>query len=107
IQGGSGGGESYGPSNFSAGGTGSGGALGFQTNTPTFGAGGAGITGEGIAITNSGTIAGGTAGAAQANAITFTGGTNSLELQAGYRFVGNVDATAGTHSTLILDGSSN
>jgi uncharacterized protein with beta-barrel porin domain len=76
------------------------------------GAGGAGVTGSNLQIINAGTIAGGFAGknggagGAQANAITFTGGINSLELQAGWVITGNVvGATgAGTSNTLILGG---
>ncbi len=70
------------------------------------GAGGAGIVGGGLAITNSGTISGGFANAgsgAQANAITFTGGSNSLTLAPGYSISGNVVGT-GT-DTFQLGGS--
>ncbi len=52
---------------------------------------------------NSGTITGGLAGdgATRANAITFTGGSNTLELQAGSSITGNVVA-GGTNDTLRL-----
>ena len=68
------------------GGTGGTGGSGNGAN----GAGGAGIVGSGLTIINSGSITGGTAGGggAQADAITFTGGTNFLTLSSG--------ATAGT-----------
>jgi uncharacterized protein with beta-barrel porin domain len=86
IQGGNGG----------AGGTGGGGG--------TAGAGGVGIAGSSLNIINSGTIAGGlSGGGVRANAITFNGGTNSLELRSGYQFTGVV-AGAGAN-TLIFGGS--
>ncbi|MGB3425428.1 autotransporter outer membrane beta-barrel domain-containing protein, partial [Castellaniella sp.] len=69
------------------------------------GQGGVGIRGNDLAIVNSGAISGGQAGGsgARANAIEFTGGNNSLELQAGWSIEGNVGGT-GTN-TLILGGS--
>ncbi|MEX0957022.1 MAG: autotransporter domain-containing protein [Rhizobiaceae bacterium] len=72
------------------------------------GAGGAGIVGLGLAITNSGTITGGLGGdgVTRANAITFTGGTNSLTLEAGSTITGNVVAFS-TADTLVLGGSTN
>jgi fibronectin-binding autotransporter adhesin len=72
------------------------------------GAGGVGVRGSNLTVTNAGTIAGGLAGdrVTQANAITFTGGINSLELQAGWAITGKaVGATgAGTSNSLILGG---
>jgi uncharacterized protein with beta-barrel porin domain len=58
------------------------------------GAGGAGVVGAGLDITNVGAIRGGLAGdgVTRANAITFTGGVNALELQAGWSITGNVVA---------------
>jgi uncharacterized protein with beta-barrel porin domain len=64
------------------------------------GAGGAGIIGSNLTVINSGAIAGGTGGTgsqggatgAAGNAITFSGGTNILELQAGSTITGNVVA---------------
>ncbi|MGB7079907.1 MAG: autotransporter domain-containing protein [Xanthobacteraceae bacterium] len=71
------------------------------------GAGGAGVTGSNITIVNSGSISGGLGNAgAQANAITFTGGTNTLQLQAGSTITGNVVAFS-TADTLALGGSTN
>ena len=59
----------------------------------TAGAGGVGITGSTLTVINSGTIAGGRSGTgAQANAITFTGGVNVLELQAGSTITGRAVA---------------
>jgi hypothetical protein len=60
------------------------------------GAGGTGIIGSGLTIINSGAITGGLANGgtgARANAITFTGGSNSLELQGGSIITGNVVGT--------------
>ncbi|MDW6022033.1 autotransporter domain-containing protein [Mesorhizobium sp. BAC0120] len=69
------------------------------------GTGGAGIIGDNLIIQNAGQISGGLGGGGgRANAITFTGGTNRLELQPGYGITGNVVAS-GT-STLALTGSS-
>jgi uncharacterized protein with beta-barrel porin domain len=95
IQGGNGG---------SAGAAGTGGS---QGNAGVAGAGGAGVVGAGLTIVNGGTIAGGLANGgagAQANAITFTGGTNSLELRAGSSITGNVVAFSSA-DTFILGGS--
>ncbi|PSJ56456.1 hypothetical protein C7I85_24570 [Mesorhizobium soli] len=78
------------------------------------GNGGAGIIGSGLTIINSGTIKGGTAypvnspgvSGVNGNAVTFTGGINSLELRAGSVIAGNVvGATGGgTANSLILGG---
>jgi outer membrane autotransporter protein len=72
------------------------------------GAGGAGLTGSDLAITNSGTISGGLSGdgVSRANAITFTGGTNSLTLESGFSITGNVVA-ATSADTLALGGNAN
>lgn len=68
-------------------------------------AGGAGIQGTGIII-NGGTVSGGLAndGVTRANAISFTGGTNILELRAGSNIVGNVVAFSAA-DTLRLGGT--
>src|SRR5262249_44234533 len=85
-------------------------ALGFAPGAPgTAGAGGAGIVGSGLTIINSGTISGGFANngaGAQANAITVTGGTNTLELRAGSIITGNVAAFSAA-DTLALGGTTN
>jgi fibronectin-binding autotransporter adhesin len=76
------------------------------------GAGGAGVvsTGDSIVI-NSGHIAGGLgADGTQADAVDFSGGNNTLEIDAGYSFTGNVVSTSGTTQggdTLALGGSGN
>jgi uncharacterized protein with beta-barrel porin domain len=72
------------------------------------GAGGAGISGSGMTVTNSGTITGGMNGdgVTRANAITFTGGTNILQLQAVSTITGNVIAFSAA-DTLALGGSTN
>ena len=70
------------------------------------GAGGVGVAGAGLTIVNSGTISGGLAGdgTTRANAISFSGGTNSLELQSGSIITGNVVAFS-TADSLILGGT--
>ena len=72
------------------------------------GAGGAGIVGSELTIVTSGAITGGLSGdgTTRANAITFTGGTNVLELQAGYNIIGSVVAFS-TADALRLGGTSN
>ena len=81
-------------------------------STTDGGIGGVGIRGGNLTIVNSGTIAGGfdgNTGTVQSNAILFTGGTNSLELQSGWVIsgnVGNASGVTGTTNTLILGGSS-
>ncbi|ALK09652.1 Extracellular serine protease precursor [Blastochloris viridis] len=89
-----------------------GGAGGAGTTAGTAGAGGAGgvgVVGSGLAIINSGTIAGGFAsdGVTRANAITFTGGVNSLTLQSGFSILGNVVAVSGGTDTFGLGGATN
>jgi outer membrane autotransporter protein len=102
IRGGAGG--AGGTSGYSGltGGKGSGGAPGFQSNLATVGAGGAGIVGAGLAVMNAGTIAGGTGFTGQANAITFTGGDNTLSLRNGSTIIGNVVVESGAVGTLML-----
>src|SRR5262249_56965079 len=71
------------------------------------GAGGVAIVGSGLTVINSGTITGGiSGGGTQANAITFTGGTNTLELRAGSTITGNVVAFSAA-DTLALGGTAN
>jgi fibronectin-binding autotransporter adhesin len=86
---------------------GNGGTTGLNPNAGTPGAtaaGGAGVQGTGLQIINAGTIAGGMNGnnTVRANAISFTGGVNSLTLLQGWGITGNVAGT-GTN-TLILGG---
>ena len=68
-----------------------------------------GVVGSGLTIINSGTIAGGFAsdGVTRANAITFTGGVNSLTLQSGFSILGNVVAVSGGTDTFALGGATN
>jgi fibronectin-binding autotransporter adhesin len=84
-----------------------GGAGGSAVAGTVAGAGGAGVQGASLQIVNGGTIAGGLSsdGATRANAITFTSGANSLQLQQGWNFVGNVVTSSGATSTLILGGN--
>jgi autotransporter-associated beta strand protein len=72
------------------------------------GAGGAAIVGGNLNITNAGSIVGGLSGdgATRANAITFNGGTNTLELQGGSIVTGNVVAFSAA-DTLTLGGAAN
>jgi len=68
--------------------------------------GGVGVRGTNVTIVNDGTIEGGTNGdGTQADAIVFTGGTNSLELWRDSYIIGNVVAVPNGSDTLILGGS--
>ncbi|MHB8564907.1 MAG: hypothetical protein ACYDDA_13450, partial [Acidiferrobacteraceae bacterium] len=65
-------------------------------------------------VINAGTITGGIGnggtGGAQADAVNFSGGGNTLELESGYVFNGNVVSTSGTTNggdTLALGGATN
>ncbi|WP_143508223.1 autotransporter domain-containing protein [Pseudovibrio brasiliensis] len=70
------------------------------------GSGAVGIKGSELTIINSGSIFGGlNANNQRANAVEFTGGTNSFTHTAGSIVEGNVDATAGTNDTFALGGS--
>lgn len=101
-----GGGDTRGVTSGTSGDSGTGGASGFNQSQPAAsGAGGAGIIGAGLTVINSGSIAGGNGFSGQANAITFTGGSNVLELQAGYSFTGNVVGTGS--DTFRLGGATN
>jgi uncharacterized protein with beta-barrel porin domain len=86
---------------------GNGGAGGFADFNGTAGAGGDGVIGSNLTIINSGSISGGLSGdgVTQANAITFTGGSNILELQAGSSISGNVVGTGS--DTFRLGGAAN
>jgi uncharacterized protein with beta-barrel porin domain len=61
-------------------------------NRAAAGTGGVGIVGTGLTIINSGTIRGGLSGdgKTRANAITFTGNNNILEVRSGSEVIGNV-----------------
>jgi autotransporter-associated beta strand protein len=74
----------------------------------TAGAGGAGVVGSGLTVINGGSLTGGMSGdgVTQANAITFTGGLNVLELQGGSDISGNVVAFSAA-DTLRLGGGTN
>ncbi|WP_245321786.1 autotransporter outer membrane beta-barrel domain-containing protein [Bradyrhizobium sp. LTSPM299] len=65
---------------------GTGGAAGTGITNGSAGTSGVGISGSDLTITNSGSISG-TSGA---NAITFTGGANFLNLQGGWSLTGNI-----------------
>ncbi len=69
------------------------------------GNGGAGISASSTTVINSGSITRGSS-ATPANAITFTGGTNVLELRAGSTITGNVVAFSAA-DTLRLGGGTN
>ena len=71
------------------------------------GAGGVGVEGASLTIINSGSISGGLSDGGngpRADAVLFTGGVNSLILQAGYSFNGNVVAYSSADA-LTLGGS--
>ncbi|MER9689697.1 autotransporter outer membrane beta-barrel domain-containing protein [Mesorhizobium sp. M0139] len=77
----------------------------------TAGDGGSGIKGANIAVINAGTITGGAVGAGggtpiAGKAIQFTGGVNSLEIQAGSNITGNVVAFSNADS-FKLGGDAN
>ena len=88
---------------------GNGGAGGGASTPGPAGAGGVGILGSGLTVINSGSITGGSAGGggAQANAITFSGGTNVLELRSGSTINGNIVSVSGGSDVLRLGGSAN
>ena len=82
---------------------GAGGAAGTGATPGTAGANGVGIVGSGVTVINAGTIS---SGGAAANAITFTGGTNILEITSGSVVNGNVVAATAA-DTLRLGGTAN
>uniref|UniRef100_UPI000D3633C0 autotransporter outer membrane beta-barrel domain-containing protein n=1 Tax=unclassified Variovorax TaxID=663243 RepID=UPI000D3633C0 len=67
------------------------------------GAGGVGVAGANLALTNSGSIAGGLGGdgATRAAAVSFTGGANSLRLNAGSSMTGAVAIGSGATASVI------
>ncbi|MCR6670401.1 autotransporter domain-containing protein [Devosia ginsengisoli] len=75
------------------------------------GSGGAGIVGAatgGITVINGGVVAGGLSGdGIRANAITFGGDGNRLELLGGFSFTGDVVAGGGSNNVLALGGTAN
>ena len=74
-------------------------------NGGTPGAGGVGIRGSGLTIFNNGAVSGGVdSNGVQANAITFTGGANYLELRPGFAINGDAVVQSGA-GTLALGGS--
>ncbi|MGN6670228.1 MAG: hypothetical protein ACTHJ4_01645, partial [Candidatus Nucleicultricaceae bacterium] len=95
--------------NGGSGGMGEGGTLG-GTRTGTKSQGGVGILNAqgNVDVITSGSISGGLGGdgVTRANAIRFRGNNNTLELQSGYSFVGNVvNDLLSTNNTFILGGS--
>jgi len=87
---------------------GAGGLIGQSSGNGISGAGTAAIIGANLTIINSGIIIGGLSGngGTRAAPISFTGGTNVLELQSGSAITGNVVAFS-TADTLRLGGVSN
>ncbi|QNK01847.1 autotransporter-associated beta strand repeat-containing protein [Dyella telluris] len=89
--------------------TGGNGGAGYATAGKNGGSGlgGYGVTGSGNdSITTSGTISGGLSGSTspqRANAVYLSGGNNTLTLQSGFSFVGNVVSSGG--DTLALGGN--
>ena len=75
------------------------------------GRGGAGVIASGGAtVINAGAIIGGTGNGGRADAIDFSGGGNTLTLENGYSFTGNVVSSGGTTNggdTLVLGGNTN
>jgi autotransporter-associated beta strand protein len=80
---------------ITGGSSGNAGTANLGTAAGTVGDAGVGIVGADLTVINSGTIAGGlqTGGYGPVNAITFTGGSNVLEIQAGSSISGNVVGT--------------
>lgn len=97
-----------GASGMVAGGNGGARSANDTANFDNAGAGGAGIVGSGLTIVNGGAISGGLSGdgSTRANAITFTGGTNRLEVQAGSTITGQVAAFSAA-DTFALGGTVN
>jgi len=93
-----------------------GGVARFSTIGPILaGLGGVGVEGANVTLVNAGTITGAMGGTAtgtgaptavRADAVQFTGGVNSLELQAGSTITGNVVAFSAA-DTLVLGGDTN
>ncbi|WP_186291825.1 autotransporter domain-containing protein [Ancylobacter moscoviensis] len=72
--------------------------------------GGTGVSVNSGIVINGGTISGGTSAVLpgyHADAITFTGANNRLELRAGSDIQGDVNANGGTDDTLALGGTAN
>ncbi|WP_076592703.1 autotransporter domain-containing protein [Herminiimonas arsenitoxidans] len=90
----------------SNGGNGEGGAAGGVFNG-VGSQGGVGIIGRDMSITNAGTISGGfaTSGNTQANAITFTGGSNSLTLQTHSVLNGAIGINSGATASIVAGNS--
>lgn len=67
--------------------------------------GGAGIIGSRMTLINSGSISGGLSGdgSTRANAITFSGGSNSLTLQTGSSLTGGVEIRSGATANIISE----
>jgi fibronectin-binding autotransporter adhesin len=88
------------------------GAGGTGSRVGANGVAGAGIYGSraGLSVITGGTIQGGlNVDGSRAAPITFTGGSNTLELQAGYNIIGNVIATLDPNNpnTFALGGDQN
>jgi len=84
---------------------GNGGAGGTSNSgTAAAGAGGAGVVGSGISIINGGTIKGGTSGdgTSQANAVTFTGGENTITFK---NATDGLDGNIGVTGNVTLDNT--
>jgi outer membrane autotransporter protein len=84
-----------------AGGTGGANSNGGAAGAP--GVGGAGVTGANLGLLHSGTIAGGLGGdgVTRAAAIVFTGGSNSLTLNAGASLLGAIAIESGASASVI------
>ncbi|MGE0859636.1 MAG: autotransporter-associated beta strand repeat-containing protein, partial [Gammaproteobacteria bacterium] len=89
-----------------SGGNGGVGGADFGIGPGTPGVGGVGVTGSDLTVITNGSIHGGLHGdgVTRANAISFTGGTNVLELRSGFSFTGNVVANSAA-DTLRLGGT--
>ncbi len=68
--------------------------------------GGIGISGSNLTLVVGGSVSAGTGVFGRANAVSFTGGTNILEILSGATFLGNVVANSAA-DTLRLGGTAN
>lgn len=86
---------------------GSGGVAGLGIGTAGAGGSGVSVDGDGNTLVNAGSIVGGLSGngVTRANAVTIRGSNNTVQLNAGYSFTGNVVVASGLNNALALGGT--